>query len=140
MERLVDDLLLIARTGAGGSTSDHWTALDLDDIVFDEARRVPSTMHIDLAGVSAGQVNGDADQLRRVVRNLLDNALRHATHTVEVELDSRRRTGRASPSTTTDPASHRRIASGSSSDSFGSTSRGTDPTAASGSDSRSSRS
>jgi len=88
MERLVDDLLLIARTGAGVSTSDRWTALDLDDIVFDEARRVPSTVRIDLARVSAGQVNGDDDQLRRVVRNLLDNALRHADHTVAIELDS----------------------------------------------------
>ncbi len=88
MERLVDDLLLIARTDAGVSTSDRWTTLDLDDIVFEEARRVPSTMRIDLAQVSAGQVNGDGDQLRRVVRNLLDNALRHASHTVAVELDS----------------------------------------------------
>ena len=88
MERLVDDLLLIARADAGVSTSDRWTELDLDDIVFEEARRVPSTRHIDLARVSAGQVYGDADQLRRVVRNLLDNALRHATQTVAIELDS----------------------------------------------------
>ena len=88
MERLVDDLLLIARTGAGVSTREHWTTLDLDDIVFEEAHRVPSTVRIDLARVSAGQVNGDAEQLRRVVRNLLDNALRHATNTVEIELDS----------------------------------------------------
>ncbi len=88
MERLVDDLLLIARTGAGVSTREHWATLDLDDIVFEEARRVPSTVRIDLARVSAGQVNGDAEQLRRVVRNLLDNALRHAAETVEIELDS----------------------------------------------------
>jgi signal transduction histidine kinase len=88
MERLVDDLLLIARADAGVSTSDRWTEVDLDDIVFEEARRVPSTMRIDLARVSAGQVYGDGDQLRRVVRNLLDNALRHATHTVAIELNS----------------------------------------------------
>lgn len=88
MEHLVDDLLLIARADAGVSTSDRWTELDLDDIVFEEARRVPSTMHIDLTRVSAGQVCGDADQLRRVVRNLLDNALRHAAQTVAIELDS----------------------------------------------------
>jgi signal transduction histidine kinase len=88
MERLVDDLLLIARADAGVSTTDRWTEVDLDDIVFEEARRVPSTIRIDLARVSAGQVNGDSDQLRRVIRNLLDNALRHATHTVAIELDS----------------------------------------------------
>ena len=88
MERLVDDLLLIARTDAGVSTSDRWTTLDLDDIVFEEARRLPSTLRIDLARVSAGQVNGDGDQLRRVVRNLLDNALRYASNTVAIEVDS----------------------------------------------------
>jgi signal transduction histidine kinase len=88
MERLVDDLLLIARADAGVSMTDRWTEVDLDDIVFEEARRVPSTVQIHLARVSAGQVNGDSDQLRRVIRNLLDNALRHATHTVAIELDS----------------------------------------------------
>ncbi|MFT4658516.1 MAG: signal transduction histidine kinase [Candidatus Aldehydirespiratoraceae bacterium] len=88
MERLVDDLLLITRADAGVSTSARWTTIDLDDIVFEEARRVPSTVGIDLARVSAGQVNGDGDQLRRVIRNLLDNALRHATHTIAIELNS----------------------------------------------------
>ncbi len=88
MERLVDDLLLIARTDAGVVARDRWTAVDLDDIVFDEVRRVPSTLRIDVARVSAGQVSGDPEQLCRVVRNLLDNALRHATETVSVELDS----------------------------------------------------
>ena len=88
MERLVDDLLLIARADAGVSTTDRWTEVDLDDIVFEEARRVPSTVQINLARVSGGQVNGDSDQLRRVIRNLMDNALRHATHTVAIELDS----------------------------------------------------
>jgi len=88
MERLVDDLLLIARTDAGVSRSEHWTAVDLDDIVFEEARRVPSPIQIDVSRVSAGQVNGDVEQLRRVVRNLLDNSLRHATQAIAIDLDS----------------------------------------------------
>lgn len=88
MERLVDDLLLIARTGSSAATTDHWSAIDLDDIVFEEAHRVPSNRSIDLSRVSAGQVLGDADLLRRVVRNLLDNAIRHATSTVSVALES----------------------------------------------------
>jgi len=88
MERLVDDLLLIARTGSNAATTDHWSAIDLDDIVFEEAHRVPSNRRIDLTHVSAGQVHGDADLLRRVVRNLLDNAIRHATDTVAIELAS----------------------------------------------------
>ena len=57
---------------------------------------------IDGRGVSAAQVVGDPDELRRVVRNLLDNARRHATATISVELtedgrsgDARRRRRRA---------------------------------------------
>ncbi len=41
---------------------------------------------IDSSAVSAAQVRGDADQLARVVRNLLDNAVRHARTNVVVTL------------------------------------------------------
>ena len=41
---------------------------------------------IDVSAVSAGQVRGDHDQLSRVVRNLLDNALRHASARVAVSV------------------------------------------------------
>jgi signal transduction histidine kinase len=37
-------------------------------------------------GVSAARVEGDAVQLQRLVRNLLDNAVRHATAVVTVTL------------------------------------------------------
>jgi len=40
------------------------------------------------SGVSAGQVRGDPDHLARVVRNLIDNALRRATSTVHVSVTS----------------------------------------------------
>ena len=36
--------------------------------------------------MSAGQVLGDPDQLRRAVRNVLDNAERHAAHGVAVSV------------------------------------------------------
>ena len=36
--------------------------------------------------MSAGLVRGDVDQLSRLVRNLLENAVRHAHHTVTVAL------------------------------------------------------
>jgi len=47
-----------------------------------QQRRVP----VDTARVSAGRVHGRREQLTRVVRNLLDNAARHASTTVAVEL------------------------------------------------------
>ena len=42
------------------------------------ACRDTGTPRVDTAAVSAGRVNGDAGQLRRLTRNLLDNAARHA--------------------------------------------------------------
>lgn len=88
MQRLVDDLLVIARTDGGAERRDAWTLVDLDDIVLDEVARLPTTTTIDLSEVSAGQVRGDAEQLRRVVRNLLDNGERHAATTVALEVAS----------------------------------------------------
>ncbi|WP_051063023.1 sensor histidine kinase [Ilumatobacter nonamiensis] len=88
MERLVDDLLVIARTDGGTEGRDAWTLVDLDDIALDEVGRLPTTTTIDLAEVSAGQVRGDPEQLRRVVRNLLDNAQRHAETAVAIEVAS----------------------------------------------------
>lgn len=41
---------------------------------------------VDAAGVSGAQVRGDADQLTRVVRNLGDNATRHANRVVTLTL------------------------------------------------------
>ncbi|MBL8778262.1 MAG: HAMP domain-containing histidine kinase [Acidimicrobiales bacterium] len=87
LQALVDDLLLLARSDAKEMVSRR-ESVDLDDLVLDEVRRsrVSSTVTIDLSQMSSGEVRGDADQLRRVVRNLVDNALRHATSVVAVEL------------------------------------------------------
>jgi signal transduction histidine kinase len=45
-------------------------------------RRVP----VDTTKVSAGRVRGREDQLARAIRNLVDNAARHATSQVAVSL------------------------------------------------------
>jgi len=79
LQRLAEDLLLLTRA------DEHSLALrrrpvDLDDLVFDEARRLRGAggLRIDTTAVSAGRVDGDAAALRRMVRNLADNAARHA--------------------------------------------------------------
>jgi signal transduction histidine kinase len=55
--------------------------VDLDDLVFDEARhlRNATDLQIDTTAVSAGRLDGDVAGLRRVLRNLGDNAARHAS-------------------------------------------------------------
>jgi len=62
--------------------------VDLDDIVLAEARRLrgATPLTVDASGVSAGPVAGDAEALSRVVRNLVDNAARHAATAVTLRL------------------------------------------------------
>ena len=104
MEDTVSELLELARLdeAAGPRPLASLPEVDLDELVLDDTvqqRRVP----VDTARVSAGRVHGRREQLTRVVRNLLDNAARHATH------GGRGRAGRpttarsCSPSTTTAP-------------------------------------
>jgi signal transduction histidine kinase len=88
MGRLVDDLLLLARTGE--SAPEPFRSVDLDEIVLDAAStaRLRSAVKISVAEVSAGRVSGNPDQLRRVVTNLLDNALRYAETEVRLTLET----------------------------------------------------
>ena len=87
LQHLVDDLLHLARTDAGAHNNER-EPVDLDDIVLREARRLKANERrsVDIAGVSAASVSGDRDQLTRAVRNLVDNAVRHASTTVTLTL------------------------------------------------------
>jgi signal transduction histidine kinase len=89
MQRLVEDMLLLARTDE--DVRPPRLPVDLDDLAFDEARRLRSTtpLHVDATAVGAARVLGDADALGRVLRNLGDNAARHATSRVDVGLVDR---------------------------------------------------
>lgn len=84
--RLVGDLLALARIDAAPRPT-QLRPVDLDDLVLDEVRRMRGRgPRIDAAGVSAARVEGDPAALARVVRNLLDNAVRHAASLVSVSL------------------------------------------------------
>lgn len=88
LQRLVDDLLTLATVDASAHDASHREPVDLDEIVLQEARRLRSrTPHrIDTTAVSGAQLDANPDQLVRAVRNLLDNAARHARSTVTVTL------------------------------------------------------
>jgi signal transduction histidine kinase len=87
MTRLVKDLLYLARADDGAVVVTS-TPVDLDDIVLAEVERVRAhaAVRLDATGVTPVEVRGNADQLARVVRNLLDNATRYARSEVSVEL------------------------------------------------------
>jgi signal transduction histidine kinase len=92
LQRLVEDLLVLARSdaGASGVGAGPTGPVDLDEIVLREARRLRSRaegrVQVDTSHVSGAQVVGSADQLTRAVRNLLDNAARHARSAVTLML------------------------------------------------------
>lgn len=84
LQDLVESLLLLTRVDERGRERDR--AVDLDDLVFAEASRPRATVHVDVSGVVPARVRGDDRLLGRVVRNLVDNAVRHAEQTVTVRL------------------------------------------------------
>ncbi|UGQ11575.1 HAMP domain-containing histidine kinase [Yinghuangia sp. ASG 101] len=91
MERLVRDLLFLARddeSGGDATAHRHSAPLDLDVVVLEEAAglRPASRVRIDTSQVSAGPVRGSRDDVARLVRNLLDNAARHAASAVRVSV------------------------------------------------------
>ncbi len=89
MQRLVEDMLLLAR--ADEHAAPQRAPVDLDDLVFEEARRLRSTTAagVDTSAVGAARVDGDVEGLRRVVRNLVDNAARHAAGHIDLALSER---------------------------------------------------
>ena len=91
MEALVRDLLFLARIDAGPAERpppDQLPLVDLDTIVLEETARARqvTTVGIDTSEVSAAPVRGHPGDLRRLVRNLLENAVRYAAHDVRVVL------------------------------------------------------
>lgn len=87
VQQLVEDLLLLARVDEHRLRL-RSSAVDLDDLVFEEAQRLRSStaLRVDTSRVSAGRVLGDANGLRRVLRNLGDNAARHARSRITFSL------------------------------------------------------
>jgi signal transduction histidine kinase len=87
LQRIVDDLLLLSSLDEG-SLRLRSEPVDLDDIVFEEAKRlrVSTPLVIDTASVSGGRVIGDRTKLDRLVRNLTENAARHARAAVRLSL------------------------------------------------------
>jgi signal transduction histidine kinase len=83
----VEDLLLLTRMDER-TVAMRTTPVDLDDILLDEAQRLRGApdLRIETGGVSAGRVRGDSGQLEKLVRNVTENAARHAGSTVALSL------------------------------------------------------
>ena len=88
LERMVGDLLILARLDEGAAASLRREPVDLGGLVGGvivnyEHARVPVRAHVDVA-----ELSGDPDALRRVVVNLTDNAVRYAASAVDVHVEA----------------------------------------------------
>lgn len=93
MERMVRDLLLLASLDEAPVPEPAF--VDLDQIALEEATRlrIDSAIVVDTSGVSAAPVRVADDDVRRIVRNLLDNAAKHGAAHVRLVVDSGEGTG-----------------------------------------------
>ncbi|MDV3353994.1 sensor histidine kinase [Dietzia sp. IN118] len=96
MRTMVEDLLLLAKNDERGRPLRR-DDVDLDDIVLSEAARLRGLVGggggsgggggLEVAAsVEPARLVGDADALQRVVRNLVDNARRHARDRIALRL------------------------------------------------------
>jgi len=85
---LVDALLVLSRLDEGAALDRR--PVDLDDVALEEVARLRgrADVRVDGSGIAACRVDGDARLLALAVRNLADNAARHAASTVTVSTSS----------------------------------------------------
>ncbi|MBJ7341335.1 ATP-binding protein [Mycolicibacterium sp.] len=86
MKALIDDLLLLARADERGLDMSR-EDVDLDDLAAAEVERLRRDTDLDVrANLEPARLTGDSAALSRVLRNLLDNAARHAISRVRVSV------------------------------------------------------
>jgi signal transduction histidine kinase len=89
MRFLVENLLTLAKSDDGGLRIDL-TDVDLDHVVQDEIRRLRATSaHPIEADLRPVRITGDPMRLGQVLRNVLDNADKHARTRIRITLDTR---------------------------------------------------
>jgi len=99
MTRMVEDLLALAR-GESGQVPLHRSKIDLSELVADAAatfRRRSEELDVDLEVEAGGRIVAevDAERVRQVVANLVDNALRHTSPGGRVRVGVTRSDGHA---------------------------------------------
>lgn len=83
LERLVQGMLVLTRADESSLAAAR-TEVDLDDVLFAEGRRLAASgsVSVDAHGVQAVRTHADGGLVQQAVRNLVDNAARHAVSSI----------------------------------------------------------
>lgn len=80
LDQLIDEILLASRLDASSDTTQAFEPVDLTALVAEECARIGPEIEPEMAA-QAIDIQGDARLLRRMVRNLLENARRYGNGT-----------------------------------------------------------
>lgn len=84
MQHLVDDMLTLANADDRGMSLEA-VEVDLDDLLIAEVQRMrASSSLLAIGDITAARVEGDRSRLAQALRNLVDNAMRHARTSVRL--------------------------------------------------------
>jgi len=88
LSQLVDDLLMLAATQEQGEVKRR-EPIDLDELLMAEAARLrlQGSLVVDTSHVTGARIEGDTLQVDRAIRNVVDNAARHARHRLTFSVD-----------------------------------------------------
>ena len=86
---LVDNLLFLASHQDDDRPQER-TAVQLDELIFAEAELISETtqLRVDLSTIEPAAIAGSTADLRRLLRNLVDNASRHADQRIALSLQT----------------------------------------------------
>ena len=97
LARLAEDLLVLARLDERDSRRTPRRQVDLTGLAREEASRyADARVPVQMSGPAPVTVTGDADGLRRMLSNLIDNAARYARSGVQVSVTRLGRSARLS--------------------------------------------
>jgi signal transduction histidine kinase len=87
IDQLSEEILLASRLDHAGATMERPAAVDLLGLAAEEAVRVDASFDVVPIGANPVEIRGDAALLRRLVRNLLENAAKHGSPPVFISVE-----------------------------------------------------